>query len=185
MGIKDDILKARKEQEFQKNLEKKLADGPFLKDMPEEKGIEEGDWLDYYMPLSGGTAKVLKAAASKMKMPLRSLFKKKDAPTVPPPKGGAVLGTKEASIRQHWEDKPGLESGIAEKQAPKPTDFTKKKIENPELDYKEMNKLDPAASEAKAKTLNYKDINAAEAKPEAPFKLVYDKNGNITKVKNK
>ena len=71
------------EKAFKENLDKKLSSGQFQKDMPEEKGAEEGDWTSYMFPLKGGTAKILKSVAGKMTMPLAKAAQKDKRPPKP------------------------------------------------------------------------------------------------------
>lgn len=138
------------EKAFKENLDKKLSSGQFQKDMPEEKGAEEGDWTNYMFPLKGGTAKVLKSVAGKMTMPAAKAMQK-------------------------------------DKRPPKPTDMSKKDVNEKSLDYGKISK-EPTAAQAqrniKPIELKYEkgtpSIKPAKDKPVAPAPVAEKK---VTEVK--
>jgi len=130
----------------------------FLTGLPEEKGIEEGDWTDYTNPLKGIGSKVGKMAAREGGGLINKAvsFLKGKAPA--------------AKTRKPY---PGEDLKTAElKQLAKPADKPK-----PKLKVKSNPKEGPA--------LDYSAMPKKEGPGESKTKLVYDKFGIAKEVPNK
>ena len=129
--------------------------------LPEEGGIEEGDLSDYVAPFKGIGKALLKGGM----------------------KGAFTLGAKEAADQGKKKGVKALFSKMPQKTEKK--DTRPSPPQTSKWDEEKKAFIDtPPPPKKQSMDDYYKNVRKIQQKPEATEKLVYDKFGNPTKVKN-